>query len=57
MSPPVFLPEYHIVRDGWQWLIVEIYPEGPGTVLGRWSDRETAERECIRWIELAEARP
>lgn len=44
--------QYVIARDGHLWLVVVVPPEGPGAVLGRWTDRERAERECIGWIEL-----
>ena len=47
--------QYLIVRDGALWLVVVVPPEGPGAVLGRWTDRERAERECCGWIELAES--
>lgn len=54
-----------IAQDGWQWLVIQV-PEDvpvfvrgrwPATVLGRWSNRETAEREACAWLDLAEAAP
>lgn len=41
-----------IARDGALWLVVSIPAEGPGTVLGRWTDREKAEREACYWLDL-----
>lgn len=48
--------QYHVVRDGTLWLVVVVPPEGPGAVLGRWTDRAVAERECCGWYELAAER-
>ena len=39
-------------EPGHLWLVVVVPPEGPGAVLGRWTDRAKAERECLRWIDL-----
>lgn len=44
-----------IAQDGRQWLVVEVPEDGTATVLGRWSDRATAEREACAWLDLAEA--
>jgi hypothetical protein len=46
-------PAIHVVRDGTIWLVVSIPVEGPGTVLGRWTDRAKAEQEACYWLELA----
>ncbi len=42
-------------RDGALWLVVEVLVDGDATVLGRWTDKATAEAECERWAELAAA--
>lgn len=46
---------YVVVRDFGMWLVVVVPPEGHGSVLGRWTDLDAAERDCRRWVELAVA--
>ena len=44
---------YVAARDGALWLVIEVIVDGPAAVVGRWTDRADAERDCCRWLDLA----
>lgn len=46
-------PEYLVVEDLGQWLVVQTVPGAQAVVVSRWDSKAKAEADACRWYDLA----